>query len=275
MSQTIFITGASSGIGLATAHYFLERGWTVACTMRDLSQPSLLPDSDNLRIYHLDVTDSEEVKVVARKAWNDLGGIEVVVNNAGYGAIGPLEGATEEQLRRQIETNFLGVCSVIRSFAPLFSSAGRGLFINVSSIAGRIGFPLYSLYNASKFAVEGLTESLHYELGIKGIRVKLIEPGPIQTGFNSRSRVDLKTSPEQGYDRFTRRADRFLNYFFNHAPGPEIVAATIYKAATDRNDRLRYPAGKGAKMILFGQKMIPGSWFRALIKRFIGYRPVG
>ncbi|MCD7901941.1 MAG: SDR family oxidoreductase [Bacteroides sp.] len=270
MPKTIFITGSSSGIGLATAKYFLEKGWNVACTMRDMSKADLLPTSSSLKIYNLDVTDSSLVKEVAQKAWNDFKEIDVVVNNAGYGAIGPLEGATERQIQKQLETNVMSICYVINAFTPLFSSVKKGTFINLSSIAGRLGFPLYSIYNASKFAIEGLTESLYYELSTKNIRVRLIEPGPIKTEFNGKSRVDLKPSPEQGYDEFIKKADAFINRFFVNAPEPEVVAKTIYKAATSKGKRLRYPAGIQSRLLMFFKKIVPNSWIRGMMKALIG-----
>ena len=270
MNKTVFITGASSGIGLTTVNYFLEMNWNVACTIRDMSKTELLPVSQNLKIYKLDITDFVSAKKIANDAWNDFDGIDVVVNNAGYGAIGPFEGATKEQILKQIETNFIGLCNVTQAFIPLFASVNKGMFINLSSIAGRIGLPLYSIYNASKFAVEGLSESLYYELRTKGIKIKLIEPGPIKTEFNGRSRVDITTSSEQGYDEFVKKTDSFYCSLFENAPEPITVAKTIYKAAVNKGNKFRYQAGIQAKMFIFLKKIIPASWFRVAVKIVLG-----
>lgn len=264
MSKTIMITGASSGIGKSTAQYFHDRGWNVAATMRNPEpQPS---GSPRLRYYKLDVTDTGSIKLAVEQIVADFGRIDVVVNNAGYGAVGLFEAATEKQIKRQFETNLFGLMYVTRSLLPHFRSHNGGLFINVSSMGGRVTFPLYSLYHSSKWAVEGFTESLQYELKPLGIRVKLIEPGVIRTDFNTRSLDFFNDDRLQEYQSYIRTAMKNIEDSYKNGVGPEVVARTIFKAATDRSRRLRYGTGSPAPWLLPLRKLLPDSWFFGLIR---------
>ncbi|TCO07411.1 SDR family oxidoreductase [Natronoflexus pectinivorans] len=269
---TVFITGTSSGIGKATVELFLRKGWQVAATMRNISVPIEFSNLKDVKLYQLDVTNSEMVNEVAKKVWEDHHGIEAVINNAGYGAIGPLEGATEEQIAKQMDTNFMGSVRVMKAFIPFFREKRSGVFVNVSSIAGRIGMPLYNIYHASKFALEGLTESLYYELRPFGVRVKLVEPGPVKTEFNGRSREDLTINEQTGYSDIVSKVNTLYGDFFEKGDLPETTAKTIYKAVNSKGSRLRFPSGILAKFLMVTNKILPGNWLRVITSKIAGIK---
>jgi short-subunit dehydrogenase len=193
--------------------------------------------------------------------------VDVLLNNAGYGTVGPFEASAPEQVERQIATNVIGLMSVTRAFLPHFRERKGGVIVNVSSVGGRITFPLYSLYHATKWAVEGFSEALVYELEPFGIRVKIIEPGPIKTDFYDRS-LDVMSRPGlTAYEAFVARAMPALQKAGADAPGPEVVARAIYKAATDGSRRLRYPANSAALLLL--RRLLPTGVFMGLVKRLL------
>jgi NAD(P)-dependent dehydrogenase (short-subunit alcohol dehydrogenase family) len=268
--QKAFITGASSGIGLETVKFLASKGWRVAATMRNPESVTELKDLPGVKVYALDVTKPDSVPSVVQTIWKDFAGIDVVINNAGYGAVGPLEGATEEQIQLQMDTNFMGTVRVMKAFIPLLKEQKHGVIINLSSVAGRVGMPLYSIYNASKFAVEGLTESLYFELRPFGIRVRLVEPGPIKTEFNGRSRQDLLAPEGLGYNQFVSTINHFYQKMFSQAEGADVVARTIYKAAIKKGSTIRYPSGKMAKSLMVLNKFTPGSWMRVISRKVMG-----
>ena len=179
MPKTIFITGASSGLGKATAKLFAEKDWNVIATMRKPEDETELAQLNNVRLLALDVTRLEQIQAVARQAL-DSSDVDVVFNNAGYGLVGPLEGTTDEQLVQQINTNLLGVVRVTQAFIPYFREKQAGLFITTTSIGGLVAFPFNSMYHATKWALEGWSESLAFELSKVGVGVKTVSPGGSQ-----------------------------------------------------------------------------------------------
>lgn len=206
MEKVIFITGASTGIGLETAKYFQAKNWRVAATMRSLDKASDLERIADIECFRLDVTDPESIRRAIADTLDRFGRIDAVVNNAGYGLIGAFEAATPEQIERQFATNVFGLMNVCREILPYFREQRRGYLVNISSVGGRVTFPLYSLYHATKWAVEGFSESLQYELDEFNIRVKIIEPGPIKTDFYSRSQDLTKREGLTAYDALEARA---------------------------------------------------------------------
>lgn len=245
--NTIVITGASSGIGKASAKYFAEQGWKVAATMRTPEKETELTQLDNITVYQLDVTDSDSIQNATTQTMSDFGQVDVVLNNAGYGLAGPFEAATPAQIRRQFDTNVFGLMEVTRAFLPHFRANKAGMFLNVSSIGGRITFPFVSLYHSTKWAVEGYSESLAYELGELGIQVKLIEPGGVDTDFGGRS-MDF-AMPDDLPD-YAPAVQKFMAARANsglEASTSEYIAAGIYEAATDGKNQLRYLLGDDAK----------------------------
>ena len=189
MPKTILITGCSSGIGLSTVQFFAKKGWNVIATMRSPEKETELNLLSNVLVCHLDVVDSDSIKKAIEAGIMKFGKIDVLVNNAGFAVGGPFETATEEQIRKQFETNVFGLMNCTRAILPHFRNNKSGMVINVASMGGRISFPYFSLYHATKWAVDGYSESLQYELQNFGIRVKIIEPGAIKTDFYSRSQI--------------------------------------------------------------------------------------
>ncbi|WP_238006882.1 SDR family oxidoreductase [Dactylosporangium sp. AC04546] len=241
-SQTVFITGASSGIGRATAELFLRQGWNVVATMRE-PQPL-----DGALVTRLDVTDRASVDDAVARAVEAFEAIDVLVNNAGYGAYGPLEAFDVERIERQFDTNVVGLLAVTKAVLPHMRARRRGVVVNLSSIGGRMTFPLGSLYHGSKFAVEGLSEALRYELEPLGIRVKLVEPGFVATDFGGRS---LDFANDAALVEYQPTVDAVLKGIAaTLGAAPAGVAEVILTAATDGSRRLRYPAGDDAREIL-------------------------
>ena len=248
MTQTIFITGVSSGIGKATAHYFHDKGWNVVATLRDTAQAGDLAALPGVLISRLDVTDGASVAAAVDAAQARFGGIDVLLNNAGYGAYGPLEAFDMDGIRRQFDTNVIGLLEVTKAVLPGMRAQGKGVIVNISSIGGRMTFPLGSLYHGTKFAVEGLSEALHYELEPLGIRVKIVEPGMIATDFSGRS-FDFRQTPElTAYQPVVDKLFAVLGSpeMAATASPPSVVSEAIWAAVTDGTPRLRYTAGADA-----------------------------
>ncbi|MDN3584593.1 SDR family oxidoreductase [Mucilaginibacter flavus] len=269
MVKTIFITGASTGLGKATAILFALRGWNVIATMRSPEKDIDLSGYPNIKVMALDVTDPEQIIDVAVNVATKVVP-DVVFNNAGYGLSGPLEGTTDEQLTRQINTNLLGVMRVTKAFIPLFRERKSGIFLTTTSIGGLVTFPFNSVYHATKWALEGWCESLSYELGQFGIDVKTVSPGGIRTDFAGRSLV-LTNHPE-----YTEPLNKVLEVFADPSrtaqhSTPEQIAKVIFEAATDGQKRLRYIAGEDAKNIYMQRLELGGEKFRKAIDiRFFG-----
>ncbi|MGL5889710.1 MAG: SDR family oxidoreductase [Bacteroidia bacterium] len=269
MKNTVLITGTSSGIGRATVKYFSERGWNVAATMRTPAKETELQKLPNVKLYALDVTDETSIAQAIQNAITDFGGIDVVVNNAGYGAIGIFEAATAQQIQRQFETNVFGVMNVTRAILPHFRAKKNGTVINVTSMGGLITFPIYSVYHGTKWAVEGWAEALAYELRPFNIKIKNVEPGAIKTDFYDRSQDLFTKAGLTDYDSYQAAAFKNSQEAGANAPGPEVVAKTIFKAANSGSQKLRYPAGMQAKAILVLRRSVPLSWFRGIVRMIV------
>src|SRR5262245_33535140 len=224
MPRTVLITGASAGIGRLTAERMAGSGWQVAATARDPGKLADLARAANVLALRLDVTDEASIRAAVRAALERFGGIDVLVNNAGYGLFGPLEGATAEQVELQLRTNVLGAVDLIRHVLPHMRERGSGTIVNVSSIAGRTASPFASLYHASKFALEGLSESLRYEASLHGIRVKLVEPAHFRTGFIDRS---LVVARHPAYEAQLANYLEWVRVEDARAPPPDAVAEAI------------------------------------------------
>lgn len=265
--KTVFLTGASSGIGKAAARLFAAEGWQVAASMRHPERETELGDLPNVSLFRCDVTDFESIEQAVKDAIAKFGRIDALVNNAGYDAVGPLEGASEGQIRSQIETNLIGTILVTKAILPHFRTNSGGTLINLSSVAGRMSMPLQSLYHATKWGVEGFSESLQYELKPFGIRVRLIEPGIIKTDFYNRSITRMDTTAPEPYRAFAGRLIKTLVLYGQYGSDPAGVAEAILRAANDRGMRLRYPVGKGSG-VLWLVRLVPSRLFRALVSRF-------
>lgn len=247
MSQTIFITGASSGLGKAAAKLFASRGWKVIATMRAPEKETELNKIPGITIMQLDVTNLAEIEDRVKKVIK-AGPVDVVFNNAGYGLEGPFEGATDEQLLQQFNTNLLGVMRITKAFIPSFREKKSGLFITTTSIGGLVAFPFNSVYHATKWALEGWSESLAFELNKFDIGVKAVSPGGIATDFAGRS---LVLTQHPAYDELVSKVmqvfmdpERASSY-----SSAEQIAEVVYEAATDGKETLRYVAGEDAKAL--------------------------
>lgn len=272
MTRTILITGASSGIGRATALHFQREGWNVVATMRNTAQAAGLGDLPRVLVTPLDVTDAASVQAAVAATVDRFGGIDVLLNNAGYGAYGPLEAFDMAGIRRQFDTNVLGLLQTTQSVLPVMRKAGQGVIVNISSIGGRITFPLGALYHGTKFAVEGISEALHYELEPLGIRVKIVEPGMIATDFSGRS-FDFR--PGVDLADYQPVIDRFLAVLGSpgmaaSASPPSVVSDVIWTAVTDGTPRLRYTAGADAAALVAARAASDDGAFLAGIKAQFG-----
>jgi len=239
--KTIFITGASSGIGKATAKLFHSRGWNIIATMRNPDKEKELTKLKNVTILPLDVTVVGQIRSTAEKACS-LADIDVVLNNAGFGLLGSMEAFTDEQIVQQVDTNFLGTMRVTQAFIPHFRAKKQGLFINVTSIGGHTSFPFTSVYNGTKWAVEGWSECLSIELSLFNIGVKTVAPSATKTELFSHN-AGVKQLP------YYEETEKKMVGMIKPDSNPEEIAEVIYEAATDNSDQLRYFAGKKSKGI--------------------------
>jgi NAD(P)-dependent dehydrogenase (short-subunit alcohol dehydrogenase family) len=267
MDKVVLITGASSGIGLETAKLFQTKNWKVAATMRSPENAAELDNIVDLESIRLDVTDTASIRSAIDTTLERFGRIDAVINNAGYAVVGPFEASTPEQVERQFQTNVFGLMNVCREILPYFREQKRGTIVNVASVGGRMAFPLYSVYHATKWAVEGFSESLQYELDQFNIRVKIIEPGPIKTDFYTRSQSIARKEGLTAYDHFVDKALPNLQNAGETAPDGLIVAQTIYNAVTDGTKRMRY--GVNTKGMLAARRVLPFRVFYSIIKSAI------
>ncbi|MEO0468177.1 MAG: SDR family oxidoreductase [Bacteroidota bacterium] len=268
MSKTVFITGSSTGIGRASAIYFQQQGWNVVATMRSPEKETELQQLDNVLVNKLDVMDQASIDSSIQEAVDRFGRIDVLVNNAGYGLMGPFESAPKENVRRQFDVNVFGLFDVTRSILPQMRSQKSGIIINISSIGGRITFPLISLYHSTKWAVEGFSESLHYELAPLGIQVKIVEPGGVQTDFGGRSMDFQHDETLTDYNAFVGTTMANFQTAFDPAnmSKPEKIAGVIFEAATDGTPTLRYGAGDDAHQLLGARYSMDDAAFFGMMK---------
>ena len=269
MQKTIFITGASTGLGRATTLHFAQRGWNVIATMRTPDDGADLAALEGVTVLPLDVTDPAQIKSTVAEALK-LHDVDVVFNNAGYGLAGPLEGMTDEQMVRQIDTNLLGVMRVTQGFLPHLRARGSGLIVTTTSIGGLVTFPFNSAYHATKWALEGWSESLAFELKRFGIGVKTVSPGGISTDFAGRSLVITQHEAyaediARTFATFTDPARR------TNSSTAEQIAEVVYEAVTDGKEQLRYLAGADAKATYAQRLQVGDEAFRAGVRQsFLG-----
>lgn len=272
MTKTILITGASSGIGRATAKLFQEKGWNVIATMRTPEKESELKGLENMLVTKLDVLELDTIESSLKEGIEKFGKIDVVLNNAGYGLMGTFESAKRESIIRQFGVNVQGLFDVTQKILPHFRKNKDGIFINISSVGGRMTFPLMPLYHSTKWAVEGFTESLRWEMAKIGVTVKLIEPGGVATDFGGRS-MDMQHNTElTEYNDFVGAFMEAMKSAMDPAnmSKPEQIAEVIYTAATDGKDTLRYRAGADALQLLDARSKMSDEEFFAMQKQQFG-----
>ncbi|HEY4111896.1 SDR family oxidoreductase [Puia sp.] len=249
MKKTVLITGASSGFGKATAQLFQSKGWNVVASMRNPEKETGLGPDSFLKVK-LDVTDKKSIREAVEKAIHRFGRIDVLVNNAGFGAIGVLEAASDQQIRKQFDVNLFGLIDVIKAVLPRMREQKEGVIVNLSSMGGRITIPFGTLYNATKWALEGLTEALQFELNPFGIGLKIIEPGSYRTNFNGSS-MDYFGAGELGdYREIFAKFTEIAKTPGRGNPDLSEVSTTIYAAATDGTPQLRYIVGADAEQMI-------------------------
>ena len=247
--KTVLITGASSGIGKASARLFHDKGFNVIATMRSPEKEKDLTALENTFVTRLDVNDPASIQKAIEEGLDRFKNIDVLVNNAGYGLVGAFESAKKDQIIRQYEVNVFGLMDTTQAMLPYLRKSG-GVIINVSSFGGLVAVPFGSLYNSSKFAVEGFSESLSHELAPFNIAVKIIEPGSIATNF--RTSVEYITNSIPEYDGYMGAFFQQFTKTTEHLPKAtaEDVAATIFRAATDGKPQLRYVVGQDAQFYI-------------------------
>lgn len=268
MSKTILITGASSGIGKSVAKKFQKEGWNVIATMRTPEKETELNLLDNILVSKLDVQNIDTIESSIQLGIEKFEKIDVVLNNAGYGLMGTFESTSRESVIRQFDVNVLGLFDVTRAALPHFRKNKEGMFINISSIGGKMTFPIMPLYHSTKFAVEGFSESLHYELESIGVKVKIIEPGGVNTDFGGRSMDFQHNDKLTEYNEFVEGVMTTFGKMMNEETmsSPQQIAEVIYKAATDDTNTLRYKAGEDAIQLLTARKTMNDSEFIGMMK---------
>ena len=257
--QTIFITGASSGLGKAAAKLFADKGWHVIATMRNPENGIDLASNENITVLPLDVTKPDQIAEITAKAI--ALGVDVVFNNAGVGLIGPLEATTDESIQKQLDINFFSVARVTRAFIPYFREQKKGIFLATTSIGGLVTFPFNTGYCASKWAVEGFYESLSFELSEFNIGVKTISPGAIDTSF----RTSMEFVQNDAYTgAFNKMYQAFTTGKTPTSVSPvAAIAAVVYEAATDGKKQVRYVAGKDAHIYIEQREKSGAEQFRS------------
>jgi len=268
MAQTILITGASTGIGKATAEVFRDKGWNVVATMRRPEGSDLT--GETMLVTRLDVTDPASVAAAVTAGLARFGQIDALVNNAGYGAVGPLEAFSTDQIRRQFDTNVMGLLEVTRAVLPLFRKQKSGVLVNISSVGGRMTFPFFSLYHGTKFAVEGITEALSWEMGTFGGRAKIVEPGAIKTDFGGRSMEFVNNAEMTEYQPMIGKLMDGFAQMAGQSSEPGVVADVIFGAVTDGTDQLRYTAGEDARALMANRSSLDDAGFMAGIRARFG-----
>jgi NAD(P)-dependent dehydrogenase (short-subunit alcohol dehydrogenase family) len=256
----VLVTGCSTGIGRATAVELTKRGHAVVATAR---RAASIEDLDVDEQLVLDVDDDASVASAVASA-GDLDGL---VNNAGFGVSGPIEQVPLAELRAVMETNYFGVVRMVQAVLPSMRERG-GVIVNVSSVAGRVAPPLGGLYAASKFAVEGLSEALHYEVGHFGIRVRIVEPGVFATEFQAKEYAFEVRPPYTELEEEWQKARTVLGG--SEPPGPQAVAATIADAIESDEPRLRWPVGADAEMVLAARSSSTDEEFEATMRGVLG-----
>lgn len=270
MTNTILITGASSGIGKITAQLFQSKGWNVIATMRSPEKEEELNTLDNVLVTRLDVTDQTSIDAAVAAGMERFGAINVLVNNAGYGAFGPLEGFPMEGIQRQFDTNVIGLLATTKAVLPHMRAAKSGTIVNISSIGGKMTFPLGTLYHGTKFAVEGISESLHFELEAFGVRVKIVEPGMINTDFGGRSIDFHNDESTEEYQGTVKALFSTLQEAGANGSEPSVVADVIWNAVTDGTSTLRYTAGDDAAEYMANRKVQDDETFIGAMKEQMG-----
>ena len=270
---TILVTGASSGIGNVTCLHLAEKGYTVIGTSRSLERLAALFDEAEdrgLKVYgvELDMNSDDSVDSVMPALISQFGSIDALVNNAGFGVWGPVQSLSIDELKTQFEANFFGAVRMIHAVLPTMIERGEGRIINISSVLGRFGTPFNGAYVASKFALEGISESLRTELAPLGVRVSVVEPGLFETDFQKNElRAVRADDPDMPYAPYVRLYNERGTQLDRLAADPIRVARVIEKIVRSRHPRFRYPVGPDARVGMVGARFLPERLFHAVLSR--------
>src|SRR6478672_11123012 len=266
------VTGSSSGIGHEISLILARNNFTTYATMRNLQKSSDLKsiaEGEKLPLHfvQLDVTDENSIRNAIEKIHNESGRIDVLVNNAGYALVGAFEDLSIDEIKTQYETNVFGLIRTTQAVLPIMRKQRSGLIVNISSGAGRFGFPTGSAYVSTKFAVEGLTESMLYEVEPFGIKVILIEPGAIKTNFFNSSVLAKKSQdPNSPYAPLMTGMKNSIDKVMENASTPQYVAEVVFNAVTSGSPKLRYLAGKDVEQLIEAKKKISDEDFVNMMK---------
>jgi NAD(P)-dependent dehydrogenase (short-subunit alcohol dehydrogenase family) len=273
--KTVLVTGTSTGIGLITAVHLAQTGYRVVAGMRDTAKQGRLREAASkagveVSVVPLDVNDGESIRRCVEEIGATQGALYGLVNNAGIGIGGFFEVLSEQEFRSVIETNLFGLAAMTRAFLPQMREAGRGVIVNLSSVVGRIAVAGVSAYGTSKWAVEGLTETLYHELKPYGVRVVLIEPGMFRTeiyesNLNLSERSHDPSSPY--YEREQAMLVRIKNRYDRQAGDPSLIAQAISRALAHPSPPLRWPVGRDSAAAILLRKLLPERLFLPLISR--------
>ena len=272
--KVAIVTGSSSGIGFATSVMLARNNFYTYASMRNIAKADRIKDiakKENLPLQaiQLDVTDDRSVKDAVSKVLEEKKAIDVLVNNAGYGLMGCVEDLSMAEVKAQFETNLFGVIRVTQAVLPAMRKQKHGVIINVSSVAGRIAFPVSSAYASTKFALEGLSESMRYEVEPFGIKVVLVEPGVIRTNFVNAIVTPKAFSPNSPYAQMMQRVAAGFGSKMEQATPPEEVAKVILKAVIAENPEPRYLVGNDAATWMEARKKMSDIEFEKFIKQDI------
>jgi len=272
MEKVAVVTGTSSGIGFETALALAREGYYTYATMRDTTKSDKIKElgkKDNLKIsvLELDVDDENSVKNAIRKILGQKQRIDILVNNAGWGLWGCVEDVSIDEFKAQFDTNFFSIIRLIQEVGPTMRKQGSGTIVNVSSVVGRIGFPASPAYISSKFALEGLSESLRFELAPFGVNVVIIEPGVIKTNFMKNMRMAEKSESDTVYRDITVKVVSGVKMMAEMGTHPKEVADTIIKAVKDEKPLPRYIVGNDASMFLEAKKSKTDIEFENYLKK--------
>ncbi|HKX20885.1 MAG TPA: SDR family oxidoreductase [Nitrososphaeraceae archaeon] len=271
MRQVALITGCSSGIGYETALMLARNGFRTFATMRntkksDSLQEIIRKEGLDVNIQQLDVNDNTSIENTINNIKNETNRIDVLINNAGFGLVGFFEDLTLEEIRDQFETNFFGVLNITKKIIPVMRLQKRGTIINISSGAGQVGFPGISAYVSTKFAIEGFSESLMYELLPYGINVVIIEPGVTKTNFFRNSKVsDHSVKKNSTYSQSLDKFQRNIELMQEHATSPTDVANVILQVLGNSEPKQRYIVGNDVAMILEAKRNLSDSEFKKMM----------
>jgi len=271
VEKVAIVTGSSSGMGYETSLALARDGFYTFATVRNPKKAEKIlqvakKEKLNIEIVELDVDNEKSISAAIEKILSKKKRIDVLVNNAGWGLFGSVEDVPLKDFRAQFETNFFGIISIIQKVAPIMRKQGTGVIVNVSSVAGRIGFPGSPAYISSKFALEGLSESLRYELGQFGVKVVIIEPGVVKTNFFS-SMKTAEPKPDSPYKEITERVIMGVKMMAELGTHPSEVAKVILNAVKEENPRPRYIVGNDAQMFLEAKKSKTDTEFENYLKK--------